>query len=307
MHVARHLGDALRVVRDRAEGIHCHNDSDGRQQSAAGEGDGEQADDPGAAEQESPVNGRGNHDGGVDRRFQPDGDAGEDHGCRARERRLAHIVDRTILGAGVVTGEAEDEDCQHDSDDDRTDGDDARIVDESMLHVSRQVKCCEGGWQVREGGDCHKHRGNGGRHIKGAIDGLQAVLAGPRPGQEDTDDGGDHPNCGDYQREDQAGFTKGRLATNEGGDQRHGVRLEEIGCHAGAVADVIADIVRNRRGIAGVVFGNALLHLADQVGADIGGLGEYAAAYAHEHGEHRGPEAEALEDRRGVTSEDENH
>ena len=70
---------------DRAEGIHCHNDSDGRQQSTAGEGDGEQANDTGAAEQESPVDGSGNHDGGVDRRFQPDRDAGEDNSCRARE------------------------------------------------------------------------------------------------------------------------------------------------------------------------------------------------------------------------------
>ena len=78
-------------------------------------------------------------------------------------------------------------------------------------------------------------------------------------------------------------------------DQRDGVGLEQVGGHAGAVTDVVADVVGDGGGVARVVLGDALLDLADQVGADVGGLGEDAAADTHEHGEQRGAEAEALE------------
>src|SRR3954469_13944452 len=53
-----------------------------------------------------------------------------------------------------------------------------------------------------------------------------------------------------------------------------------------------------------VILGDALLDLADQVGADVGGLGEDAAADPHEHGEQRRAEAEALEDAGRLLDED---
>ena len=58
----------------------------------------------------------------------------------------------------------------------------------------------------------------------------------------------------------------------------HDIGLEQIGGHAGAVADIVADIVGDRRRVAGIVLGNSGLDLADQVGADVGRLGEDAAA-----------------------------
>ena len=61
----------------------------------------------------------------------------------------------------------------------------------------------------------------------------------------------------------------------------------------GAVADVVADVVRDRGGVARVVLGDALLDLADEVGADVGRLREDAAADPHEHREQRAAEAEA--------------
>ena len=91
---------------------------------------------------------------------------------------------------------------------------------------------------------------------------------------------------------------EGGRAQDQRGDQRHGVGLEEVGGHAGAVADVVADVVGDGRGVARVVLGDVLLDLADQVRADVGGLGEDAAADPHEHREQRGAEAEALEHRR---------
>ena len=134
-----------------------------------------------------------------------------------------------------------------------------------------------------------------GGEVERPVDRRQAVLAGPRPGEVDAGDRGQRADRGDQQREDQALVAEGLRAEDQRGDQGHGVRLEEVGGHAGAVADVVADVVGDGRGVARVVLGDVLLDLADQVGADVGGLGEDAAADPHEHGEQRGAEAEALE------------
>ena len=77
-----------------------------------------------------------------------------------------------------------------------------------------------------------------------------------------------------------------------GGDDGDDVGLEQVGRHAGAVADIVADVVGDHRRVAGVVLGNAGLDLADQVGADVGALGEDAAAQPGEDGDQRGAEGE---------------
>ena len=81
-------------------------------------------------------------------------------------------------------------------------------------------------------------------------------------------------------------------AEQHGRDHGDGVGLEQIGRHAGAVADIVADIVRDHGWIARIVLGDAGLDLADQVGADVGALGEDAAAQAGEDRDQRGAEAE---------------
>ena len=78
----------------------------------------------------------------------------------------------------------------------------------------------------------------------------------------------------------------------DGGDR---VGLEQVGRHAGAVADVVADVVGDDRRVARVVLGDAGLDLADEVGADVGGLREDAAAQSGEDGDQRAAEAEADE------------
>ena len=70
----------------------------------------------------------------------------------------------------------------------------------------------------------------------------------------------------------------------------HGIGLEQVGRHAGAVAHVVAHVVRDHRGVARVVFGDAGFHLAHQVGADVGTLGEDAAAQTGEDRNQRGTE-----------------
>ena len=76
-------------------------------------------------------------------------------------------------------------------------------------------------------------------------------------------------------------------------DQRDLVRLEQVGGHTGAVADVVAHVVGDGRRVARVVFGDAGFDLADEVGADVGGLREDAAADAEEQREQRATEPEA--------------
>ena len=131
--------------------------------------------------------------------------------------------------------------------------------------------------------------------------------------EERTDDRGDHAHEGDGHREhqelDDAGVTgvgcREATADGEGreghrGDDRAGVGLEEVGTHAGDVADVVADVVGDGGRVAGVVLGNARFDLADEVGADVGGLGVDAAADAGEQGDRRSAEAVGRDDLEGL-------
>ena len=78
----------------------------------------------------------------------------------------------------------------------------------------------------------------------------------------------------------------------DGGDR---VRLEEVGRHAGAIADVVADVVRDHGRVARVVLGDAGLDLPDEVGADVRGLRVDAAAETREDRDQRAAEREADE------------
>ncbi len=77
-----------------------------------------------------------------------------------------------------------------------------------------------------------------------------------------------------------------------GGDDRDRVGLEQVGGHTGAVTDVVAHVVGDHGGVAGVVLGDAGLDLAHQVGADVSALGEDAAAETGEDGDQRAAKAQ---------------
>ena len=78
-------------------------------------------------------------------------------------------------------------------------------------------------------------------------------------------------------------------------DRRDGVGLEEVGRHAGAVADVVAHVVGDDRRVARIVLGDAGLDLPDEVGADVCGLRVDAAAETREDGDERAAERESDE------------
>ena len=132
-------------------------------------------------------------------------------------------------------------------------------------------------------------------------------VAGAGGDHEDPDDRGDDPDHGHEEREDESFRAEGDPAQDEGGDEDHRVRLEQVGGHARAVADVVAHVVRDSGGIAGVVFGDVVFDFAYQVGADVSRLGEDSAADPHEHGEQGRAEPEAFQDDRGVGPVDEDY
>ena len=72
----------------------------------------------------------------------------------------------------------------------------------------------------------------------------------------------------------------------------HCIGLEQVSRHARAVADVVADVVRDRGGIARIIFRNAGFDLADQIATDVSTLGEDAAAKTGKDRDQRGTEAE---------------
>ena len=76
-------------------------------------------------------------------------------------------------------------------------------------------------------------------------------------------------------------------------DDRNGIGFEEVGRHACAVADVVADVVGDDARVARIVLWNAGFDLADQVRADVGALGEDAATEPGEDRDERAAEGQA--------------
>ena len=94
-------------------------------------------------------------------------------------------------------------------------------------------------------------------------------------------------------REDHSLVPEAGDSQDHGGDDGDFVALENVGRHAGTVADVVADVVGDRGGVPRVVLGNSLLDLSDEVGPDVGGLRVNSAADPHEEGQQRSAEPEA--------------
>ena len=127
--------------------------------------------------------------------------------------------------------------------------------------------------------------------VEGALDPV-----GRGADAERADDRGDDRDAAQHEREERD--LAGELGEGEDAEQHHRdgrdrVGLEQVGRHAGAVADVVADVVGDHGRVARVVLGDPGLDLADEVGADVGGLGEDAAAESGEDGDQRAAEAEA--------------
>ena len=141
------------------------------------------------------------------------------------------------------------------------------------------------------------HGRDRGRTPEALVEGAHDVVRGAELDEVGAGDRGQQADAADHQREH---HQRGLLGTVEEdrpqqhrGDEGDRVGLEQVGRHAGAVADIVADIVRDHGRVARVILGDAGLDLADEVGADVGTLGEDAAAEPGEDRDQRGAEGEA--------------
>ena len=129
---------------------------------------------------------------------------------------------------------------------------------------------------------------------------MPALLDVPATDEERADDRGDDRERAHDERK-RGGARQDRpeqqMTQQHRGGRRDDVGLEEVGGHAGAVADVVADVVRDHGRIARVVLGDARFDFTDEVGADVGRLGENSAAQTGEHRDQRAAEGET--DQRG--------
>ena len=236
-------------------------------QGAAG---GQEGDDDGDAD---------DHDGGGGG-LHAQGDAADDGGGGAGLGGVGQGLGGLIGIGGVVLGEVADGAAGHQA---RQDGD----VGAPGAHQEVGHRGADDGGQ---------HGGGVGALAQG---GQQGLLGGLLPGadQEGAEHGAHHAHHGDHQGQQdgvplQALRGIGGGAQGKGGQDGAHIGLVQIGAHTGHIAHVVAHVVGNGGGVAGVILGDAGLHLAHQVGAHVGGLGEDAAAHAAEQGHERGTHAE---------------
>jgi hypothetical protein len=113
--------------------------------------------------------------------------------------------------------------------------------------------------------------------------------------KEGADNGSDNGNAAQHQRIDHrlGGTGNHQTAQHHGGDNRHGVGFEQVGCHAGAVTHVVTHVVGDHGRVARIIFGDAGFDLAYQVGTDVSALGEDTAAKTGEDGDQRATKSQA--------------
>ncbi len=284
-----HLGDPAGVVGDGAVGIHRHRDAQSAQHADGRYGD---AVDAPAAEGEltrpiRPGDARRHHHHREGRRTHAVGDAGQRHRGRAGLGLPSDLLD----GLEVVAREPLRDLADHQSDDEADDhGDEESPPVVDPIDVGKQG----------EGYDQRPDDGEDGGAVGTPVQGGRQA-ASPGPYQERTDDRRPHADGGDGERKHEGLGEEVASGEHEGGigDRGHhraDVALEQVGAHAGDVADVVADVVGDDGRVARVVLGNARLDLADQVGADVGRLGVDAAADAGEQGDRGSPEPHRSQD-----------
>ena len=208
----------------------------------------------------------------------------------AGDRRLGDRHDRTLAGAGVIFGDDDDEAGHHEADqaaDEQIRPDDRLAGDGSDLAPADD--------ELRRDGEAEDRQHAGGDEA--LVEGAHNRVVGPELDEERADDRGHDAGRADRQRIHHRGQQRVCPAEEDRGEHHgrnhgHGVGLEQVGRHARAVADVVADVVGDGRRVARIVLGNSGFDLAHQIRADVGALGEDAAAETGEDRDQRGAEAE---------------
>ena len=113
-----------------------------------------------------------------------------------------------------------------------------------------------------------------------------------------SDDAGHDAGTADQQRQGHHGHQQIAQSLEQQCGENHGrtdgddIGFEQVGRHPGAVTDIVAHIVGDHGRVARIVFRNAGFDLADQIGANVGSLGEDTAAQTRKDGNERGAECQ---------------
>jgi hypothetical protein len=199
-------------------------------------------------------------------------------------RRAGHFAHRAVFRRRVVLG-----------DDDHRRGEaeaDERATEHGVALRRHEL--------VRD--EPERHRRDDAGHDHALVQRVHDLAARARLHEEGAEDRRDDGRGAKRERVDdgreRGAFTRAceeQAAEQHGRDDRDRIGLEEIRRHARAVAHVVADVVRDDRGVARIVFGDARFHLADEVRADVRTLRENAAAESREDGDEGAAERKSHE------------
>lgn len=311
--IVAHLSDAVGVVRDRTEHVHGNGISGEGEHADAGHGHavGDEQRWSALEDQNRQANTEHEHERDHDRALESDREAADDVRGVTSFAGLGQGFDRLVVGVGVVAGHLVQNDGQKHTDET---GEYRPHVETGKTEVGPQGQSVR--ITVREAGSHERVRLEIAR-VEAKVDDAEAEETGHTedgPDPEATmdtlkrgvrrgvglgtdrigrDDRAEDADATDEQGEDDS------LMPERGETQDHGrhngdlVRLEHVGRHAGAVANIVTDVVGDGGGVARIIFRNVLLDLADEVCSDVRGLGVDATAHAHEECEQRATEAEA--------------
>ncbi len=196
------------------------------------------------------------------------------------------MLHRLVLGRRVVLGDHDHRRGQREADEAR-----APQPQRGELGIGRRDAAHQA-----VGDDVEADRRDDAGDDQAAVERVHDLAAVARLDEVAADDRGEDRPAAEHQRVGHGGLgvaLEQQRAQQHRGDDGHRVGLEQVGRHAGAVADVVAHVVGDHRRVARVVLGNAGLDLAHEVGADVGTLGEDAAAQPREDRDQRAAEGEA--------------
>ena len=272
-----HLGDAAGVVCDGAVRVERDDQTGHRQLRHDGDSDAVELLAGGVVRADDADRDR---DHGRCRRLHAHREAGDDvRGVPGLGRRRDRL-DRAPARARVVLGDRDQQER------------DAQADQRRPVQLPEAELAAVEGERDRDEPDRREDR----RHDHGLVEGVDdRVRATADAREERADHRSEDRDPAERQRVQPQLAARERRAEQHDRDRGDGVRLEQVGRHAGAVADVVADVVGDHGRVARVVLGDPRLDLPDQVGADVGGLREDAAAETREHRDQRAAECEADE------------
>ena len=189
------------------------------------------------------------------------------------------MLNRAILGGSVILSNPEDGAGDNQANDGRNEDIDCAEV------LARSVR-----EPLREHLNGDEIKGDTGKYCRGnqsLVKRRHNFLACAKFNEISSDNGGDDGNAAKDQRvvNSAAVAGKGNGAEQHGSDQGNGICFKQVGSHTGAVTDVVTDVIGDNSWVTGVIFRDPGLDFSNQVGADIGALGENAAAETGEDGD----------------------